>query len=72
MLLADVHSAPMYRAVVPLTNIDAFYAASDVEPATSCIARDHPKRSSAAPSASVPGTCLNNEFGTLNAGCFLP
>src|SRR5439155_5521327 len=31
-LLTDVHSPGMYRAFVPLTNIDGFYAAFNVQP----------------------------------------
>ena len=31
-LLTDAHSPGMYRAFVPLTNIDAFYAAFDLKP----------------------------------------
>ena len=31
-LLTDVHSPGMYRAFVPLTNIDAFYTAFDLKP----------------------------------------
>ena len=31
-LLTDAHSPGMYRAFVPLTNIDAFYAAFNVKP----------------------------------------
>jgi putative endopeptidase len=31
-LLTDVHSPGMFRAFVPLTNIDAFYAAFDLKP----------------------------------------
>ncbi len=31
-LLTDSHSPGMYRAFVPLTNIDAFYAAFNVKP----------------------------------------
>ena len=31
-LLTDSHSPGRYRAFVPLTNIDAFYAAFDIKP----------------------------------------
>jgi len=31
-LLTDVHSPGMFRAFIPLTNIDAFYAAFNVQP----------------------------------------
>ena len=32
-MLTDAHSPGIYRALVPLTNIDAFYAAFNLQPA---------------------------------------